>query len=696
MEREDDPTHDAAPPLRPEAEAARMIDAPAVAAVPMPKPRARSRPRDRAIDPFDLAPPLHELGLIGNLHTAALVSTFGSIDWACFPRFASPSLFGRLLDLHAGGTHRISPVDAGRGTQRYRPGTAILETTFVLEGARHLTVTDFMPVLPPPVGERAPMIVRVVEAFGGPVLVRATMDPRLEYGVRRPEWAEAGPAWIGRSEGDQLGYVPGWPARATDEGLAGVATLSEGQRATFEIFWGAERPTATPALELLPQTERFWTAWVHAPTSPIHLLAGRWHPWVERTEITLKLLSHADTGAFVAAPTTSLPEWPGGHRNWDYRYVWIRDAAFAAQSLLLMGHVYEARSFLIWALAILRGVPAGEGLKVVYRAHPDADLTERELDHLAGYRNSKPVRIGNAASDQFQLDIYGELLDAALLLSDIDREALADDWADLERLAEEVVRLWRKPDQGIWEVRGPPLHYVHSKVMSWVALDRAVALGRRYGQSSKVARWEEEALWIQSLVMSRGYDPRRETFVQAFDRPSIDAANLRIPLVGFLSPDDPRIAGTILRIESELCDGPFVYRYRADDGISDPEGAFLPCSFWLVECLARAGERRRARQNFERLLHAAGPLRLFSEEYDPRRATPLGNYPQAFTHIAMLRATLALGLSNVASSVLQTSPWLAHAVPHRRAADAARGGGRNRRPRPGAGPTPAPGAPPPP
>ncbi len=629
--------------------------------------RPRSRGRDRAGARNVSFPELYDLGLVGNLHTAALVANDGSVDWACFPRFASPSVFGRLLDLARGGTFRIAPEHPSRSEQHYRPSTAVLETVFAPDSTRRLSIVDFMPVLPPPVGERAPMLVRVVEAFGGPVAVRAVIDPRFDYGRRLPTWELRGTEWVARSGEDRLGCVAGWPLTVGDEGLTGAVTLRDGERVAFEVYWGEERPAAAAPLELLQQTERFWTAWVHSPASPIHLLAGRWHPWVERSEITLKLLSHADTGAFVAAPTTSLPEWPGGQRNWDYRYVWIRDAAFAAQSLLLMGHVYEARSFLGWVLAILRGTPDGEGLKVLYRAHPDAELVEQELDHLTGYRHSRPVRIGNAAAEQFQLDIYGELLDAALLLSEIDREALAEAWPDLERLAEDVVRRWRDPDQGIWEVRGPPLHYVHSKVMAWVALDRAIRLGRSFGRANRVARWEAEAGTIQALVLDRGYDPRRETFVQAFDRPAVDAANLRIPLVGFLSPDDPRVAGTILRVESELGDGPFVYRYRNDDGFSDPEGAFLPCSFWLTECLARAGERRRARQNFDRLLRASGPLRLFSEEYDPRRSIPLGNYPQALTHIAMLRAALALGLSNVAASVLQSSPWLLHAIPQRRA-----------------------------
>jgi len=567
-----------------------------------------------------------------------------------------------LLDAERGGFQLLAPSESSESQQLYLPSTAILRTNFRLSGSRFLTIRDFMPIFPDAQPSTSSMIVRVVEASGGPIEVRAALDPRFDFGRRATTWTRSGNRWLGRSTAGTLTCVPGWPVETVDQTLGGSTVLKDKERRVFEIYWGTSRPTLEDPLDMLRRTERFWTTWVHPPTSPIHLLAGKWHPWIERSEVVLKLLSRADTGAFIAAPTTSLPEWPGGSRNWDYRYVWIRDAAFAAQSLLLMGHVAEARSFLHWILGILQRSAGRQGLRVVYGAHGETDFEEREVDNLSGYLDSRPVRVGNSAADQFQLDIYGELLDAALLLFEIESDALDGSWPALEGLAERVLRLWRRPDRGIWEIRAPPAHYVHSKVMAWVALDRAVTLGRQFGSQEQVGRWERERDRIREVVLVRGFDTRRGTFVQSFERHAIDAANLRISIVGFLPPDDPRVAGTVLRVERELADGPFVYRYRASDGVGGPEGAFLPCSFWLVDCLARAGETRRARQSFDTLLRAASPLGLFSEEYDPVAGIPLGNYPQAFSHIALVRAALALGLSGVPQSILQNYPWLAHAT----------------------------------
>ena len=605
-------------------------------------------------------PALDDYGLIGNLRTAALVSRHGSIDWACLPEFDSPSTFARILDLQRGGFFEIAPTETYRSHQAYLPSTAILRTTFSLSGFRSLQLIDFFPVVRSPKGAHAPRIVRVVEATGGPVEVETTLAPRLGYGRWRPVWRRRGEGWVGSSRAGTVAVRPGFSVEDDrGGGLRGRGTLEDGARAVFELTWGEGGPSGVPPLELLRQTERFWSDWVHPPESLIHLLAGRWHLWIERSEITLKLLSRADSGAFIAAPTTSLPEWPGGERNWDYRYVWIRDSAFAAQSLALMGHVLEAREFLHWVLGILRRRGRAEPLRVMYGVRGEPGPPERELSYLSGYRNSRPVRIGNAAARQFQLDIYGELLDAARLLAEADRDAIGPSWHRLSALADQVARQWRRPDRGIWELRSPPAHYVYSKVMAWVALDRAIELGQQFGTRAPTVRWERERDRIRAAVLERGFNRRRGTFVQAFDHPTIDAANLRIPLVGFLAPDDPRIAGTVLAIERELCHGPFVRRFRPGVRTGEPEAAFLPCSFWLVDCLARAGERERAHANFDALIDVASPLGLFSEEYEPRGGVALGNYPQAFTHIALMRAALALGISEVPASALEEHPALA-------------------------------------
>ncbi len=586
---------------------------------------------------------LHEYGLIGNLHTAALVSRAGSVDWACLPRFASASTFGRLLDPTVGGSFTIRPTGRWRSTQAYLPSTAVLETRFDVGRSRTLTLMDFMPLFPPPAGEQAPMLVRVLEAVGGPVPVEAIVEPRFEYGRFPATWREAGLRWIGRSPVGTVTCLPGWTMEVQGGRLVGRCTLPPGERTAFEAYWGTDRPTRESAHDLLHRTEEFWRGWAHGPQSPIHRLAGEWHAWIERSELTLKLLSNAESGAFVAAPTTSLPEWIGGSRNWDYRYVWVRDAAFAAQSLLLMGHVEEATSFLRWMFKLQRGPARNRRLRVIYAAHGEDDLAERELPHLAGYRDSRPVRVGNDAVNQFQLDIYGELLDAAQLLYEIAPDALTGWWPSIEPLVEDVTRSWRRPDRGIWEVRSAPAHYVHSKVMAWVALDRAARIGKEFAGAGRSARWEREAASVRTAVLTRGYDVRRATFTQFFGSTLVDAANLRLPLVGFLPAEDERIVNTIRAVQTDLTRGPFVYRYRGDDGIEGEEGAFLPCSFWLVDCLARLGEGRKARRDFAALLRAASPLALFSEEYDPVAQQALGNYPQAFTHIALIRAALTLG-----------------------------------------------------
>ena len=612
----------------------------------------RSAPASSPWDPWFLPTPsdLHDYGAIGNLHTAALVSRWGSIDWACLPRFASPSVFARILDSEKGGFHLVRPVGRANPHQEYVPGTNVLRTVFELEGsptARRLEVTDLMPVRLGERGEGLPAFLRRVEAHGGPVECVSVLRPAFDY-ARVPAHAERVGRAIHLRGGDQeicYRINPSnepFPLEIGEEGVVtGTFTVKPGPPIYLEILTGGADELGEPPGAVYQETIAFWRDWVGRIPLPLDPHHRRWHAWIERSLLALKLLSHCDTGAFVAAPTTSLPEWPGEGRNWDYRYAWIRDAAFAAQAFLSHGHPEEAIAFLNWVVARVRQARSGV-LRVVYGVHGETDLTEKELPHLSGFLGSRPVRIGNGAAEQFQLDIYGELLDAAALLAEMDPQAVAPLWPDLSALADEVMRLWKEPDRGIWEVRGPPAHYVHSKLMAWVALDRSAKLAWRFSGERTGDRWSSEAERIREEILHRGVDPKTGAFVQAYGRHVPDAANLRIPIAGLLPYSDPRVQATVEQVMRELAEGPFVYRYKADDGLAGPEGTFLPCSFWLLECLARGGRPDQAVAFWEQLLRTSGPLMLFSEEYHPQGDRALGNYPQAFTHIEVLRASRAL------------------------------------------------------
>ncbi|MGA8710605.1 MAG: glycoside hydrolase family 15 protein [Thermoplasmata archaeon] len=590
-------------------------------------------------------PSLYDYGLIGNQHTGALVGRDGSIDWACLPRFDSPSVFGRLLDRQRGGFHELAPVGSYVSHQQYVNGTNVLSTLFELRRGLVLGLTDFMPMGPAitlPEGE--PRIVRRLVARGAPIDVTITADPRFDYARSTSQWMIEGNLARAESGSDRLALTSPWPWQRKGPGVTSSGTVVPGSPLFAQVRWGdPPGPDPTPTA-MLSVTDAYWRGWVSPEDAPLRRVAARWHPWVERSELVLKLLSYASTGVFVAAPTTSLPEWPGGSRNWDYRFVWIRDAAFTAQVFLLLGHVAEARAYVGWAFDRVAALTEREEVPVVYSVDGGRPPEEFDLDHLEGYLGSRPIRVGNAAAGQRQLDVYGEILDSALLLERVDPAFVRDRWPIIERLARQTTELWSQPDQGIWEFRTEPAHYVHSKLMCWVALDRSLRLAEAFGKTEMLDRWSRVAEEIRAAILSHGYDDKLGAFTQAFDRPSLDASALRIPLTGFLPPNDPRVLRTISAVEKVLGRGPFLHRYEGDDGLSGPEGAFLLCSFWLVESLAKCGQTERALEHWRALLDAAGPLLLFSEQFDPATNRPLGNYPQAFTHIGVLRAALALGL----------------------------------------------------
>jgi GH15 family glucan-1,4-alpha-glucosidase len=590
-------------------------------------------------------PSLHDYGLVGNESTGALVSRHGSIDWACLPRFDSPSVFARLLDRKVGGYHQLVPSEPYESHQQYVSGTNVLATFFEIRRGVTLTVTDFMPM--GPAGSSIggdPRLVRRAVARGAPIEVSIHADPRFDYGRSRSSWTLHGELAVAQSGASRMSFTGPWAWRTEGHGVRSNGPVEPGKPLFVQIRWGDPPPAEPSPASLLSVTDAYWRGWVSPPDAPLRRVAARWHPWVERSELVLKLLSYVDSGVFVAAPTTSLPEWPGGPRNWDYRYVWIRDAAFTAQVFLLLGHLSEARSYVAWAFERAAQLHDDEELRTVYTVDGGSPPTEIELTHLEGYRGSRPVRVGNAAAGQRQLDIYGEILDSALLLERLDPAFVRDNWSTIERLAQRITTLWALPDSGMWEARSAPAHHVHSKLMCWVALDRAIQLAREFGKTEPVDRWTRVAEEIRAAILSRGYDDKLGSFVGAFDRRLLDASALRIGLDGLLPPNDPRVVGTIAAVERKLARGPFVRRYEGDDGVAGPEGSFLLCSFWLVESLAKSGQMDRALDYWRALLDVAGPLLLFSEEYDPASGQPLGNYPQAFTHIGVLRAAFALGL----------------------------------------------------
>ncbi|MHB8898712.1 MAG: glycoside hydrolase family 15 protein [Thermoguttaceae bacterium] len=576
--------------------------------------------------------PIEDYALIGNCRTAALVGKDGSIDWLCFPRFDSGACFAALLGTDEHGHWTIAPREpVVRVSRRYRPGTLVLETDMTTPSGR-VRLIDFM-VPHGPEHE----LVRIVEGLEGRVDMAMDLTVRFDYGsivpwVRRVEGglrATAGPETIYcRSDVDLWGQ--GKHTRAE-------FSVSPGERIGFQLMWTLTHDARPPLTHLpvrLDETERWWRAW-----SDQCRYEGPWREDVLRSLITLKALTYEPTGGIVAAATTSLPEHIGGVRNWDYRYCWLRDATFTLYALMVGGYLEEARAWRQWLVNAVAGTPSQ--LQIMYGVGAERRLTEIELDWLPGYEDSRPVRIGNAAYHQHQLDVYGEIMDALHVARGrglpLDDEA----WQIQRAMIDFVGKVWQLPDEGIWEIRGPRRHFTHSKVMAWVALDRAIKEVERFGLEGDVQRWRQVRDHIHQQVSERAFDPRSNSFVQFYEGDHVDASLLMLPLVGFLPADDPRIQGTVARIERELVHDGFVDRYRTEtdvDGLPGGEGAFLLCSFWLVDCLALQGRYDQAASHFERLLALRNDVGLLAEQYDPRTARMLGNFPQAFSHIGLINS----------------------------------------------------------
>lgn len=575
---------------------------------------------------------IEDYGFLSDTETAALVSRDGSIDWLCMPRFDSGAFFARLLGTEENGFWKICPKgEVVKTSRRYRGDTLILETDFeTAEGCVRLT--DCMPLR-----DEFPDIVRKVEGLRGRVEMTMSVVLRFDYGRLVP-WVQSVEGGITAMAGPDA-IILRSDVELHGQELSTVAnfTIAAGESKAFVLTWYPSHkppPDAENSEESLRRTEQYWTKWAgHAKP------AGEWRDAVVRSLLVLKGLTYAPTGGIVAAATTSLPEQVGGQRNWDYRFCWLRDATFTLYSLLDAGYKRDAEAWRNWLLRAVAGSPSQ--MQTLYGVGGERPSLEYELPYLAGYAGSKPVRVGNAAAQQFQLDVYGEVLD---VMHQTRRQGLEVDCAawQLERcLVKFVAEHWQEPDMGIWEVRGPARHFTHSKVLAWVAMDRAVQACEKFGLEGNADEWRIVRDRIYAEVCERGYSQKRGAFVQSFDGDKLDASLLMLPLVGFLPASDPRVLSTIAAIEKNLMAGGFVLRYHTDsevDGLPEGEGAFLPCSFWLVDCLNLTGRYDEAREMFERLLSLRNDLGLLAEEYDPRTRRLVGNFPQAFSHVALLNS----------------------------------------------------------
>jgi GH15 family glucan-1,4-alpha-glucosidase len=583
-----------------------------------------------------LSAPIESYGFIGNMMSGALVGRDGSIDWLCLPRFDSDACFAALLGTRDHGRWLIAPQDEIKRTERrYLPGTAILETTFETETGA-VAVTDFMPLTD---GKEYLDLIRLVRGVRGQVRMRTELIVRFGYGcvvpwVRRQDFgisAVAGP--------DALELRTPVELRGEDFTTVGEFSVGEGATIPFTLdYHPSYRPGAEPrdCHESFEQTKRFWSEWSGRCRYENHP-APHWRDAVVRSLITLKCLSVQPTGGIIAAPTTSLPERLGGVRNWDYRFCWIRDATLTLYALLTSGYREEAVAWREWLVRAAAGRP--EELQAIYGIAGERRLTEFELPWLPGYEDSRPVRIGNAAFEQLQIDVYGELMDALHVGRKFKLEANEDAWRVQKALMAHLARVWDEPDEGIWEIRGPRRHFTHSKLMAWVAFDRAIKSVESFGRSGPVDEWRTLRAQIHEDICAKGFDAEKNSFVQYYGGKGVDAALLLIPQVGFLPPEDPRVQGTVAAIERELMEGGLVLRYRTQenvDGLPKGEGAFLACSFWLADVYAMLGRQDDAERLFERLLSFRNDVGLLAEEYDPRARRQLGNFPQGFSHIALI------------------------------------------------------------
>jgi GH15 family glucan-1,4-alpha-glucosidase len=593
-------------------------------------------------------PSIADHAIIGDLQTAALVASNGDVDWFCTPRFDSPSVFASLLDADRGGRFRIAPEGDGHVTkQGYLGDTAVLATRFMAEEGTG-SVVDYMPVSDPEVARDQHTIVRLVRGVRGRMRFRMSCAPRFDYG-RASHAVEVTPSGaVFESGGTRLVLHAGVPLEQVGDDVVASFELEEGDVVGFVLETAGDRPRPAEEGEVLAALERtvgFWRSWLAGST-----YRGRWREMVNRSAITLKLLTYAPTGALIAAATAGLPEQLGGERNWDYRFTWIRDSSFSVRALLGLGFTEEAAQLVRWVGQRARESVAANGavpLKIMYRVDGSPDLVEETLDHFSGYKGSRPVRIGNGAADQMQQDIYGEFADCAY---EADRlgalPASYEGGQTFARVLNWLCEHWDQPDAGIWETRGGQQSFTYGRVMCWVAFDRGIRQATKYGRgrAADIARWTAAREAIYEQVMTAGWHEKRQAFVQHYETDVLDASVLLAPVVGFISSHDPRWLSTLDAIEEELVTDSLVYRYNpaaSPDGLQGSEGTFSICTMWYVDAMARAGRVEEARVAFEKMLTYANPVGLYSEEIAVT-GEQIGNFPQAFTHLSLINAALTL------------------------------------------------------
>jgi len=588
---------------------------------------------------------IEEYGLIGNLDTCALVGNDASIDWLPVPHLESPSIFTSILDSNEGGNFSIQPAGRFTSEQSYIEQTNVLQTYFITEHGK-LNVTDFMPPLYDEGVNNSNRwaLFRKIKCEEGEVETNILFNPRFHYARVVPLFGDHA-VGLKITDGDFNIYLQAELEFELEQNSARVQrTFKKGDEVWLVLMWGDDSYVPFDECEnMLARTIQYWREQAHVCDTDPCVFEGPWHDLVIRSGLTLKLLSHPSTGAIAAAPTTSLPEEIGGVRNWDYRFAWIRDASFTIQALYNIGYRQPALDYFHWIQNICSAMEDPETFRIMYTLHGEHIDGEEVIEHLAGYKNSKPVRVGNAAAIQKQHDIYGELISAYYDTIRYERDLTENDWKMIRIIADHVCQIWDTPDSGIWEVRSDPKHFTYSKIMCWVALDRSIRIAEHYGFTCPLEKWKSVRDDIRDAILTQGFNPRLNSFVQAFDEEYLDATSLLIPVLGFLPFSDPRVQGTIDATIKYLSNNGFVFRYNGPDGIAGGEGSFVLCTFWLVDALALSGRIEEAEEIFKRVISFAGPLGLFAEEIDPVTGKHLGNYPQGFSHIGLINSALYIG-----------------------------------------------------